>query len=226
VAPQQPLTSEQAIVTACEDVGLEPPAGGRALHVVLADGTVPFVAAALRGQGGWRVELTDLDSARRNLELGRVPYVERLTVWLAPTTGRVLKVVSAWPPHVPRIAPRPSLAEEEYQTGGAGERYTGLPTDPPVVNLFRAIKIIQLSGPGSSVDAKQIVAYYVKWENFRVAERDCWIVQMRGIPPFEASYPGVPEDARNHLRHIVDARTGEWLGASTVPQPTEPRPQV
>jgi hypothetical protein len=222
----QPQTGEQAIWKACEDLGLDPPAGGLAAEVELTDGAVPFLAAALRGQRAWRVELTDLDSARMNLELGRLPYVERLVAWLAPTTGHVLKVSSPWPDGIPPIAPPPSLAEEEYQTDGIGERYTGVPDAAPEVSLLRAIKIIELYGPGSSVEAKQIIAYYVKRETFRVAERTCWVVQVRGIPPFEAASPGVPEDARNHFRHVVDARTGEWLDASTVPQPTQPRPRV
>jgi len=224
--PLLPQTSEQAIWTACEDLGLDPPAGGIAAEVVLTDGAVPFLAPALRDQRAWRVELTDLNSARLNLRQGRLPYVERLVAWLAPTTGHVLKVVSPWPDDVPPIAPPPSLAEEEYQTDGIGERYTGLPDETPAVSLLRAIKIMEVYGPGATAEAKQIIAYYVKRETFRVPERLCWVVQARGIPPFDAASPGVPEDARNHFRHVVDARTGEWLDASTVPQPTKPRPQV
>jgi hypothetical protein len=221
-----PQTSEQAILTACGDLGLFPPAGGVAAEVVLTDGAVPFLALALRGQRTWRVELTDLDSARLNLRVGRLPYIERLVAWLAPTTGHVLKVVSPWPEDVPPIAPQPSLSEEEYQTDGIGERYTGLPDEAPAVSLLRAIKIIEMYGPGATAEAKQIIAYYIKRETFRFPERLCWVVQVRGIPPFDASSPGVPEDARNHFRHVVDARTGEWLDASTVPQPTQPRPLV
>jgi hypothetical protein len=221
-----PQTSEQAILKACEDLGLDPPAGGMAEEGVLEDGAVPFLAPALRGQRAWRVELTDLDSARVNLRLGRLPYVERLVVWLAPSTGHVLKVVSPWPEDVPPIAPPPSIPEEEYQTDGVGERYTGVPDEAPAVSLLRAIKIIELYGPGATVEAKQIIAYYVRRETFRVPERLCWVVQVRGIPPFEAGQPGVPEDARNHFRHVVDARTGQWLDASSVPQPTQPRPRI
>lgn len=218
-----PPTQQEAIRDACTEIGLEYPAGGVARPETLADGGVPFLAAVLKGQSVWRIEFADLSSLAANLRLGRLPYVRHLSVWLAPT-GHVLKVLSPWPEGIPPIAPIPSLAAEEYQTAGVGERYTGLPEGGPAISLFRALKVIEVSGPGASARAKQIVAYYLKRETRRFAERTCWIVQVRGIPPFEAASPGVPEDARNHFRHVVDAKTAEWLDASTVPQPTEPRP--
>jgi hypothetical protein len=223
--PVHPSNLQEAIRNACIEIGLEFPSGGVAKEEPLADGGVPFLAAALRGQPAWRIEFNDLSSASANPRLGRLPYVRDLTVWLAPTTGHVLKALSSWPKGVPPIAPIPSLAAEEYQTAGVGERYTGLPEERPAISLFRTMKVIEVSGPGASAQAKQIVAYYLKRETRRMPERTCWIVHVRGIPPFEAAAPGVPEDARNHFRHVVDAKTAEWLDASTVPQPTEPRPR-
>jgi hypothetical protein len=224
--PPPPTTREEAVRVACAEIGLEYPAGGEAKEEMSVDGLVPFLAAALRGKLAWRVEFNDLSSAWANPRLGRLPFVRHLTVWLAPVTGHVLKILSRWPAGAPPIAPIPSLAAEEYQTAGVGERYTGLPEEAPTISFYRAIKIIEINGPGATAQAKQVLAYFLKRETRRMPERICWMVQVRGIPPFQAASPGVPEDARNHFRHVVDARSGQWLEASTVPQPTEPRPRL
>jgi hypothetical protein len=34
-----------------------------------------------------------------------------------------------------------------------------------------------------------------------------------------AAMGDVPVDARNHMRHVIDAMTGAWLYSDTAPQP-------
>ena len=106
---------------------------------------------------------------------------------------------------------------------GDFDRYTGLPMQAPKCTLFDAIA---KSRPWSQ-DVKQIHACYVLHSNVTYKDKPVWVVQLRGFAPIPFSLPGgvegeIPEDARNHLRNIVDAETGEWLGADTIPQPAGP----
>jgi hypothetical protein len=56
-----------------------------------------------------------------------------------------------------------------------------------------------------------------------------WVVYLRGHGALPYSIPAgfqgkvdIPEEASNHLRNLVDAKSGKWLSADTVPQPVAP----
>lgn len=194
----------------------------RRIALTAADG-VPFWREALTGKETWELTITDLSPASGNAMAGRLLYVRSLLVTLNPLTGRVLKITSPWPADVPPVAPFPSVEEEERQLVRAYERFTTLPDARPAVSFFRALKTIEVFGPISAQDTKQIIAYYVELASVRHQDVPAWIVQTRGLPPFDANHaelgPPIPVDYRNHVRHIVDARTAEWLWSDTIPQP-------
>jgi hypothetical protein len=149
-----------------------------------------------------------------------------VSITLAPDTGHVLSAISPWPEGIPQIAPFPLASEEERQLVNRGERFTGLPAFAPSISLLKALQIIEAETPGGANQARQIIAYYIMQKTVRYRERAVWIVQTRGIPPFPTGFDApvdIPEDARNHLRHTVDAQTGEWLSSDTTPQPVRSR---
>lgn len=176
-------------------------------------------------QPAWKFELPDLkESMPRGLSF---PYLKNIHFTLNPHTDNLLKVQSSWPAGVAPIKPMPSPLEEERQMLQVKERFTALPNVPLPIDFEAALKVVQESGPALPNSAKEIIAYLVVHTTIQYADRPVWVIHTRGIIPFEPKLPAafgqssaiVPEDARNHVRHVVDAETGDWLFSDTTPQP-------
>jgi hypothetical protein len=186
-----------------------------------SEDNTPFLSAKVVGRPIWQVVVADwrleLPSASRGPQDGR-----RLTfdMFIDPETGGLLKLVSRWPEGVPAIAPEPTarVAEEQMRRAGL-EEYTGFPQSKPPVDFLRALDVVYKEGVGDPLVAEQIVARCVVRSFMGREPRTVWAITLRGIPPIPAAYPGIPVDARNHIRNIVDAETGEWISAGTCPQP-------
>jgi hypothetical protein len=211
-----PADAQVAVEHARRGLGLVGDSQAVAVLVRLDAATLPFLALQLEGREAWRVDIVGPRWPSPGL-----PYVRALSALLAPDGTTVLRVISPWPEREPPIAPFPPTTVEERQLAAHDERFSVPPSHPAEVTLAGALAVIAANG-GDLVQARQILAYHVVHDALRYHERPVWIVQLRGIPPFAAAGPGVPENARNHLRHIVDAKTGEWLGADTLPQPEGP----
>lgn len=170
----------------------------------------------------WRLRLESAAPKEKDL------YERTFDIFVDPRNGNLLKILSRWPKGIPPIAPRPPADSAEEQMNNAGlEEYHRFPRTKPSINLLQALDVVLKDGGlGSPLATKQILAHYVVWSEMRREPRPVWAITLHGIPPFEAfGGPGVPVDARNHFRHIVDAETGKWLSGHTSPQPITPRPQ-
>jgi hypothetical protein len=221
-------TERQAIAKAREVIGLpeDAPAKFSGKVTTLAEDNTPFLHSQIEGRPIWQVVITgwqlDLKSAGPD-EHDRFARV--FDVFIDPTDGKLLKAVSRWPENVPTIAPQPSArSAEEQMPRSDDERYHGFPDPPPLIDLVRALDIVQRDGSSSPYLAKQIIAHYVMESTRGGKPRPVWAITLWGIPPFEASYPGVPVDARNHMRTVVNAETGRCLFSTTTPQPEKPGP--
>jgi hypothetical protein len=176
-------------------------------------------------QPAWKFALPDLKAAmKRGVSF---PYVKEIDFTINPHTEKLLKVHSSWPAGIPAIKPMPSPIEEEKQMMQVKEKFTGVPDGPLLIDFETALKKVQESGPALPNSAKQIVAYLVLHSTIRYTDRAVWVIHTRGIIPFEAKLPAahnqpvnsIPEDLRNHVRHVIDAETGQWLFSDTTPQP-------
>lgn len=213
----------EALAQARQILGLAEKAPPRlsAALVTLAEDNTPFLNEKLVGRPiwhvvavGWRLELPSApegaqDRLRRTFD-----------VFLDPKDGALLKLASRWPEGVPTIAPEPpaTFAEEQMKRAGL-EKYHGFLKSGPRVDFVRALDVVYKEGVGDPLAAKQIVAHCVMRSAMGQKPRAVWAITLRGIPPLKTAYPGVPIDARNHIRNIVDAKTGKWLSAGTSPQP-------
>ena len=112
--------------------------------------------------------------------------------------------------------------------GGSGQRFSGLPTARPRISFLEALSIIEQHGFGAPHAAKQLRAYYVLHTGPQWTNRPIWVVDSRGIPPITPvgtalvgsdQVRRIPVDRLNHMRDMIDAQTGEWLEAGTMPQP-------
>jgi hypothetical protein len=218
---------EQAVATAREIVGV--PDGARpeltAKLVTLSEDDTPFLNDEIVGRPIWHVVIADW-----KLQLKSAPpdaedtYARTFDVLLDPRDGKLLKILSRWPKGVPPIAPQPPADSAEVQMHNAGlEKYHGFPEAKPTLSFLVALDVVYKDGGlGNPLVSKQILAHYVVRSAMGREPKAVWAITLRGFPAFEASHPGVPIDARNHARHIVDAKTGKWICAGTSPQPVEP----
>lgn len=214
---------EQAIRRVIEVVGVPAHLARRASAelVTLTDDHTPFLSERIVGRPLWQVVINnwkvELPSAASGFEDS---FDRTFDVLVDAANGQILKIASRWPEGVPEISPEPPAwsAQEQMQRSGF-EKYHGFPQDDPSLTFLEALDVVLREGVGSPFSAKQITAHYVVRSHMRSEPKPVWAITLRGIPPIHAAFPGVPEDARNHLRNIVDARTGEWISAGTSPQP-------
>lgn len=221
-------TPERAISAFREISGLSDAARPKMTSklVTLSDDDTPFLHDQIVGRPIWQLVIVDwkleLKSAAADAEDA---CARTFDIFLDPRDGRLLKILSRWPKGVPPIAPQPPADSAEVQMNSAGlEKYHGFPKEKPRVSFLEALDVVYKDGGlGNPLVAstKQIRAHYVVRSAMGREPKAVWAITLRGFPPFEASYPGVPVDARNHARHIVDAKTGEWICAGTSPQPVE-----
>lgn len=190
---------------------------------------LPFFNVSDADESTWKndlimdhAQLVGMDKIKARKGVARFPNIKDMQITTNPNTGRVVKLFSKWPDKVTQIAPFPDAIEEERQIRLHHEEFISLPDYEPEYDFYKALKSIEDAGPAAPQDAKQVIGYYVRNKTEYFGERDVWIIQVRGITPF---LPGmnaedtVPVDARNHIRNVVDAKTGEWLWADTIPQP-------
>ncbi len=219
-------TEEQAMAKAREIVGLpgRSPARFTAELVTLTEDNTPFLHDQITGRPIWHVVISDWKLELKSAAPAQEdPFSRTFDVFVDPTDGKLLKAASRWPENVPPVAPQPSArSAEEQMPRSDEERYHGFPDPPPRIDLMHALDIVHKDGSFSPYLAKQIIAHYVMQSTHGGKPRAVWAITLWGIPPFPSGYPGVPVDARNHIRTVLDAETGRCLFSSTTPQPERP----
>ncbi len=218
---------DQAVDRARLCLGLAEPDQGRTIAATLTTAstdTTPFLSAHLVGRPIWRVAIDGWRMELQSAPDAKDRYHRTLDVFVDPVDGRLLKILSRWPQGVPEGLPIPPAAFAEQQMRRSRlEVFHGFPEEPPSITFLQALDIIVTDGVGSPFVAKQILAHYVLGSFEDREPVPLWSITLRGIGQIRASNPNVPAAARNHIRNIIDARTGEWLYATSTPQP-EGRP--
>jgi len=221
------LFKEEVVKNVCDRIGIKEPSEITAKKITLTN-LVPFIGKSIEGKEGWEVEIKDLSSVRADPQAGRIPHISSFLITFHPEKMQIVKVISPWPKNEHEIDPFPSIEEEEIQMENIGERFTSFPQDKHEITLMKSIKVIDVNYSGITAHTKQIIAYYAIHQTTQYEKRPVWIIQTRGIPPFKPTIPPgekiedaelVPENARNHLRHIIDAQSGDLLYSDTIPQP-------
>jgi len=200
---------------------------------------LPFLNMA--GDCLWRVSLLDIKPIVRKpakgKEWGRPWYredggapveleqVHSLDVLINKASGKIIKVSS------PFVSGYPSKFSDEESLRAEGKQYVGLPDVPPKISLMEALQAT-FEGLGDTPAAKQIEASYVLYTT-DIPSSSChdspcpvWAIILKGVPPLmwsitpvapgEDGKPAGPPPYLN-MRHLVNAVTGEWMGASSIP---------
>lgn len=189
------------------------------LITVVQDNT-PYLSEQVVGRPIWHVVVEKcrfvLPSGGDALE---DKYERTFDILIDPRDGALLRIssrLSVGVPALPREACATSATEQMMNAGG--ERYYGFIAGAPAITFYEALAGLIQSGH-NPLQATQLVGQHVLWSRLDWEPKPVWAVTLNGIPPFEAAYPGVPVEARNHMRYIVDSKTGKELCGTTTPQP-------
>ncbi len=141
-------------------------------------------------------------------------------VLLDPENGNILRVASRWPQGVagePQDIPA-QTAEEEM--GWMSDKYLSFPDEEPRITFAQALEVVYRQGVGNPLVAKRIKGRYVVQLKVPRGPSPVWAITLEGIHvPAPGSFPGIGRRVSKRMRNIVDARTGEWIGASNIPRP-------
>lgn len=141
----------------------------------------------------------------------------RFVAYVDSEKGHVAKVVSIVPEGLTPPIPFPNEDDAREQLRRAGpECWLGIPDSPPEVSLMEALQPFGTPIGGLN-HATEIEVHYLWWQ-FRDEEpKAVWSIDVRGIRYVPRE--NVSDHALNHIRHIIDATTGEWIMSSNKPSP-------
>lgn len=147
--------------------------------------------------------------------------IHSLDVLIDKATGKLIRIRS------PLVSGYPSKRSDEEDLKASRRRYVGLPDEAPKVNLLEALQATY-EGWGNIREAKQIKAVYVLYQTeiappCRDAPCPIWAIIFTGVSPIKCGPPAPPPNgepipyvppAYLTMRHLVNAVTGDWMGAS------------
>jgi hypothetical protein len=191
--------------------------------VTLTEDNTPFLSEQFIARPLWHVVISNW-----RLELKSAPpdvkdsYARTFDIFLDPLNGHLLKIVSRWPEGIPRIAPEPGADSYTMQMRQSGqERYHALPEEDPPISFLDVLDRMYKGGQIPLLE-EQLVGQYVTWSMMGRTPRPVWVITLRGTRPlWDSMYPGAALSARNHMRYIVDPKTGKWVCGSSTPQPED-----
>lgn len=189
--------------------------------VALVEDNTPYLSNQIIARAVWHVVISNW-----RLELKSAPpdvkdsYARTFDIFLDPLNGHLLRIVSRWPEGVPRIAPEPGAESYTTQMRQSGqERYHALPEEDPPISFLDALDGMFQGGQIPLLE-EQLVGQYVTWSTMGRPPRPVWVITLRGTRPlWNSTHPGAAISARNHMRYIVDPKTGKWITGSSTPQP-------
>ncbi len=192
-------------------------------RVTVNSDNTPFLWRQRIGKRAWLVTFVNVSLKLPSAIAGyRDPYRRQFDVLLDEDSGELLSITSLFRGAAPDMRPQPSGEVAERQLSAEKETYEGVPAEDPRVTFLGALDIILSKGMGSPFLAKEIFAVYVMEARMGSPARPVWAITLRGIPPISAHGPyadEVPVWQRNHMRNVIDAKTGEFLFATNSPQP-------
>jgi hypothetical protein len=194
-----------------------------ARRVVIHDDRTPYLWRQYNGRQAWSVEFSGASlkfkSAAPNFQ---DKYQREFIVLLDERTGQLISVISRFDGKDSDLREQPSGAAAELQLKAEDEIYYGLPEEEPKLTFLSVLEVVLNKGVGSPFLAKEIYANYVLHSRGGSPQRAVWVVTLRGLPPIAAHGPHgdiVPVWQRNHMRNVVDDKTGMNLFATNSPQP-------
>jgi hypothetical protein len=188
--------------------------------ITIENDQTPFLREQVNGHPAWKLEFSGVRFLDEQIEhrLQQKP-IRSFEVIIDAQTGLLLRIYSIRENYDKSISPMPSVdkAEDEMRRYGR-EKYHGFPANLPSATFLQALQ----HASGSPYLAGEIIAEYVVRSVMNNPPSNVWAIDLRGIPPFPTvSHQGigiVPEYQRNHMRSIIDGKTGNFMSCNTGPQ--------
>jgi len=234
ITMQQPLNMKSAIARSIALTGLDAFSSKPvATMATMVNDNTPFLATQFDGRSVWNVEFDGGSLKLKSMaSWARDQYPRVFTVSIDSGNGQLLGIRCRCKGQDPDFGPEPSVVSAETQLRNSGEIYTGVPSTDPKLRFIDAVDMVLAKGFGSPLTTKEIDGKYVMYSAMGSAPRAVWIITLRGIPAIQPPGPmpspigskpvpasPIPLWQRNHIRNIIDAMSGEWIFASTIPQP-------
>lgn len=187
--------------------------------VILETDDTPFLHEQVVGRPLWEIVIPKWKLKFKSAKGAEDAFERTFDVLVDPENGNVLRVASRWPQGVagePLDIPAQSA---EDQMGRRSEKYHGFPAEAPRITFAQALEVVYGPGVGNPLVAKRITGRYVVQSAPRGGPSPVWAITLEGIKRQVPSPPGSRPRSISRIRNIVDARTGEWLRATTIPRP-------
>ncbi len=214
-------TAHQAVDRAIKILGAprELASTAEAELVILETDNTPFLHEQVVGRPLWEIVIPKWKLKFKSAKGVEDAFERTFDVLLDPENGNILRVASRWPQGVagePQDIPA-HIAEEEM--GWMSDEYLSFPDEEPRITFAQALEVVHGPGVGNPLVAKRITGRYVVQSATRGGPSPVWAITLEGIKRQVPSPPGSRPRSISCIRNIVDARTGEWLGASNIPRP-------
>lgn len=214
---EQPIDSAAAVTAAFETMGLdtlsEQDKNSRLVSVSqekLADSTTPFISDLLDGRSVWAVRFQNVP-IRSHHDSTSVTQRD-FRVFLDQSTGLPIKVVSQIEDYDEAYWHKAPADTATLHLMRTSERYHGLPSKPPTIEVVDAIRRTQWN----LTHAEEITLLYVMYSNMGRDPIRVWDVYFWGVP--FAHFPG-PRYRTEFGRCTVNAENGNALGCGNSPSP-------
>jgi hypothetical protein len=191
-------------------------------QIPIVDARIPFLSSELVGKSAIKVTVGPgkLRLKSQAKDFGDL-YTRRFVILLNADASKLLSITSAFQGQPTKdIVAEPSTVSAERQLRKEREIYESLPSENPHIDFLEALDQVLTNGIGSPLVAKEIDALYVMRSKNGAPPQPVWIIMMRGLPPLPRLNDG-QDWKRTRIRNIVNAASGKWIGATTIPLPDE-----
>lgn len=173
---------------------------------VCEDDKLPFLAGPFASRSLWVVSYeTELQNVH---------------VYIDSASGILYKVEANLKQPSDDIAPEPDWLKATHELSNEGEAWLKLGDEPPSVTFSQA-----LGAPIASC-APEYTATCVVWKYLEFEERLVWVIQCRGVAPWDppSGSRSLPAYIENRARVLIDAQSGELVMIDNSPS-VEIRPE-
>jgi len=191
-----------------------------ASKVVITDDVTPFINESINGKELWQVEFKnirlDIEGWSQSVINNQIP--KDFVVLLDPTTGQLLKISSTVDSNKTKIIEKPVIDPEIGYIDSQGMIFKNFPRRTPEISFLDALTSSAISSP---INAKKLVGVLLVSSKENSEKAVIWCITSYEIPAIELGGPHVPEGKRiprrtkENMYSVVDAKTGEWLSASS-----------
>lgn len=227
-------TPEDACSRGWKILGVPPrETDAEATVAVPTEDDTPFLSERVIGKPQWRVRLKNVKFLDDGEHLGSRAF-DVVEVSLDPRNGALLRVETVWPADRPALWKRPDAKLAAQILTAGQESWHGFMDKPPTRSLADALRALESHTGGGWENAHQIVAYCALISDGSLdakAAKPTWWIHLfdMGPQPMPGRTRNQPEGSEewvrnllDHMRHLVDDTTGQWLLATNAPDSVAP----